>query len=96
MELCGDGFSVTNVRRVTERLRRLKGIHLTAHDLLRTFVAIAKHAGVPDDAISMLMNHEKTLAASNDNDYHLYCSDRFLSCAETLLVRAQPRIKPLI
>ena len=62
MELCGDGFSVTNVRRVKERLRCLKGIHLTAHDLLRTFVAIAKHAGVPDDAISMLMNHEKTLA----------------------------------
>ena len=48
-------MSVTNVRHVTERLKDLRGMHRTAHDLLRTFAAIANHAVVPDDTISMLM-----------------------------------------
>jgi integrase len=58
--LFGDGFSVKNGRHVTERLEGLTGIHLTPHDLRRTFAAIANHAGVPDYTISMLMNHKKT------------------------------------
>ena len=58
--LYGDGFSVKNGRHVTDRLEALTGIHLTPHDLRRTFAAIANHAGVPDYTISMLMNHKKT------------------------------------
>jgi integrase len=58
--LYGDGFTVKNGRHVTERLEGLTGIHLTPHDLRRTFAAIANHAGVPDYTISMLMNHKKT------------------------------------
>jgi len=59
-ELYGDGFTVKNGRHVTDRLEELTGIHLTPHDLRRTFAAIANHAGVPDYTISMLMNHKKT------------------------------------
>lgn len=59
-ELYGDGFTVKNGRHVTDRLEALTDIHLTPHDLRRTFAAIANHAGVPDYTISMLMNHKKT------------------------------------
>ena len=59
-DLYGDGFTVKNGRHVTERLEELTDIHLTPHDLRRTFAAIANHAGVPDYTISMLMNHKKT------------------------------------
>lgn len=59
-ELYGDGFTVKNGRHVTDRLEELTDIHLTPHDLRRTFAAIANHAGVPDYTISMLMNHKKT------------------------------------
>ncbi|MDG2460954.1 MAG: hypothetical protein P8M73_08740 [Luminiphilus sp.] len=59
-ELYGDGFSVKNGRHVTDRLEALTGIHLTPHDLRRTFAAIANHAGVPDYTILMLMNLKKT------------------------------------
>lgn len=59
-ELYGDGFTVKNGRHVTERLQALTDIHLTPHDLRRTFAAIANHAGIPDYTLSMLMNHKKT------------------------------------
>lgn len=61
-ELYGDGFGVKNGRHITEHLEAVTmgGIHLSPHDLRRTFSAIANHAGVPDYTISMLMNHKKT------------------------------------
>ena len=38
-------------------------------------------------------NGKEPLAKVNDNDYHLYCSDRFLSRAhDSPVLRAQPRI----
>jgi integrase len=59
-DLYGNGFGVRNGRHVTEHLEELTGLHLTPHDLRRSFAAIANHAGVPDYTISMLMNHKKT------------------------------------
>jgi hypothetical protein len=59
-DLYADGFGVHNGRHVTEHLEKLTGLHLTPHDLRRSFAAIANHAGVPDYTISMLMNHKKT------------------------------------
>ena len=61
-ELYGDGFGVKNGRGITGHLEAgtMGAIHLSPHDLRRTFSAIANHAGVPDYTISMLMNHKKT------------------------------------
>ena len=40
-----------------------------------------------------VINGSKPLANTNDNDYHLYCSDRFLSRThDSPVLRAQPRI----
>ena len=41
-------------------MEALTGLHLTPHDLRRSFAAIANYAGGPDITISMLMNHKKT------------------------------------
>ena len=42
---------------------------------------------------SRVINGSKPLANTNDNDYHLYCSDRFLSRThDSPVLRAQPRI----
>ena len=61
-EIYGEGFGVKNGRHITEHLEdaTMGALHLSPHDLRRTFSAVANHAGVPDYTISMLMNHKKT------------------------------------
>lgn len=58
-DLYGSGFNVSNGRHITRHLESATGLHVTPHDLRRSFAAIANHAGVPDYTISMLMNHRK-------------------------------------
>ena len=59
------GKPVQDGRGATEALEKLTGIHLTRHDLRRTFAAIANDVGATDHTIKMLMNHKKVDVTGN-------------------------------
>lgn len=59
------GKEVKDGRGATEALEKLTGVHLTRHDLRRTFAAIANDVGATDHTIKMLMNHRKVDVTGN-------------------------------
>lgn len=59
------GKVVQDGRGATEALEKLTGIHLTRHDLRRTFAAIANDVGATEHTIKMLMNHKKVDVTGN-------------------------------
>lgn len=59
------GKPVMDGRGATESLEKLTGVHLTRHDLRRTFAAIANDVGATDHTIKMLMNHKKVDVTGN-------------------------------
>ena len=59
------GNVVTNGRPIGEYLERLTGIHLTRHDIRRTFATVANDVGCTEHTIKMLMNHKKVDVTGN-------------------------------
>ena len=56
-----EGFGhVQHGRGVTKYLERATGIHLTPHDLRRTFASVCEMAGVPSHSIGALLNHNQS------------------------------------
>lgn len=59
------GKEIKDGRGATEKLEELTDIHLTRHDLRRTFAAIANDVGATEHTIKMLMNHKKVDVTGN-------------------------------
>jgi len=53
----GESGHITEPKKAIARVRKVSGVHFTAHDLRRTFVTTAERLDVPHFAIKYLINH---------------------------------------
>lgn len=54
-----DGERISNFRDVTRYIEKRSGLHVTLHDLRRTFATIAERLDIPAYALKRLLNHKQ-------------------------------------
>ena len=55
-----DGLRFTNLRYPLRRIEQVSGLHISCHDLRRTFATVAESLDIPAYAVKALLNHKTT------------------------------------
>ena len=55
-----DGDRISNFRDVTRYIEKRSNLHITPHDLRRTFATVAERLDIPAYALKRLLNHKQS------------------------------------